>query len=269
MNQVKKLSLLGLILLCLAVVISRLRGTSDLPPSTAIKTSANGHVATDLGAGRLAQQPTILRAKPDGGEAEASPTSSPRPWKHTGTADGAAGSRQTQLFPTGTTFINPGWFDGPAPPADTSGMPPESKKNALTPGSASPNECSSDSAAPPDSSGAPSPSQAWPDQASYHVPVPPARQSTPSPAGDYPVSPAVPPRQLLTEPNDSFWLMSQRVYGSGQYYKALFEHNRQRVASPDQIDAGIEIDTPPLDELRALYPQLFRDSGRSSAARGS
>jgi nucleoid-associated protein YgaU len=268
MNQVKKLSLLGLTLLCLAVVISRLRGTSELPPSTAIKTSASGHVATDLAAGRLAQQPTILRAKPDGGEAEASPTSSPRPWKQSGTADGVAGANQTQLFPTGTTFINPGWFDGPAPPAGTSDLTPDPKKNAPIPAPASPDECSAGSVAP-NSPRTTASSHSWPDQASYQVTVPPASQPAPSLEGDNTISPAGPPRQLVTEPNDSFWLISRRAYGSGQYYKALFEHNRQRVASPDQIDAGIEIDTPPLEELRSLYPQLFRDSGRSSAARGS
>lgn len=265
MNQVKKLSLLGMILLCLAVVIVRLRGSSDLPPSTVIKASPSGRSGTDLGAGRLAQQPTILRAKPDGGEAEASPISSPREWKRTEAVDGAAAANQPPLYPTGTTFINPGWFDGPARSGGTAGATSEPRDRDPNRERARPDDTSSGPAAPSDSSNAAAPARAWPDQASYQVPAQPAIRPDVPPSGAI----SVPPRQLVTEANDSFWLMSQRVYGSGQYYKALFEHNRQRVASPDQIDAGIEIETPPLDELRALYPQLFRDSGRSSAARGS
>jgi nucleoid-associated protein YgaU len=60
---------------------------------------------------------------------------------------------------------------------------------------------------------------------------------------------------------DSFWDISLRVYGVGDYYKALYYHNRQRVRRPDRIEPGLEILTPPATELRNLYPELCPQTG--------
>jgi nucleoid-associated protein YgaU len=70
-------------------------------------------------------------------------------------------------------------------------------------------------------------------------------------------SPPTTTRRITTGPNDSFWTISEAVYGSKAYYRALFRHNRQAVLRPDQLKAGIELEVPPLETLRSLYPEEF------------
>lgn len=78
--------------------------------------------------------------------------------------------------------------------------------------------------------------------------APPSRDL--SPAG-----PAAPKRIVLAA-RSSFWTLSEEHYGSAAYYKALFAHNRDRVGAPDELDAGLELEIPALDELRSRYPQF-------------
>lgn len=76
-------------------------------------------------------------------------------------------------------------------------------------------------------------------------------------------TPAVPvatralPEFVLTDAEDSFWSISERVYGSGVYYRALFRHNEAKVLRPDQLRAGVEVRTPSLEVLKKLYPAEF------------
>jgi hypothetical protein len=64
------------------------------------------------------------------------------------------------------------------------------------------------------------------------------------------------PTTYVTIALDSFWDISKLRYaGEGRYFKALFIHNRDRISRPDQIPAGIEIETPPAAELLRLYPE--------------
>jgi len=56
--------------------------------------------------------------------------------------------------------------------------------------------------------------------------------------------------------DDSFWSISERVYGTGVYFKALYEHNRERFLEPDRIAQGGEVEVPSLDALKRLYPDL-------------
>ncbi|MCA9119026.1 MAG: hypothetical protein H6822_17065 [Planctomycetaceae bacterium] len=62
------------------------------------------------------------------------------------------------------------------------------------------------------------------------------------------------PEFVLTEANDSFWSISEEVYGSGAYYRALFRHNESKVLRPDQLRPGMRVNTPPLEVLRKNYP---------------
>jgi len=65
------------------------------------------------------------------------------------------------------------------------------------------------------------------------------------------------PTTYVTIDQDSFWNISKLRYGGeGRYFKALYFHNRGRILHPDQIPAGIEIETPTAAELRRLYPDL-------------
>jgi nucleoid-associated protein YgaU len=70
----------------------------------------------------------------------------------------------------------------------------------------------------------------------------------------------VPPQRpefVLTGADDSFWSISEQVYGSGAYYRALFRHNESKVLRPDQLRPGIQVNTPPLEVLQKRYPTDF------------
>jgi nucleoid-associated protein YgaU len=92
------------------------------------------------------------------------------------------------------------------------------------------------------------------------------------------------PRQFegdsyTAEPNDNYWRISQKVYGTGAYFKALEEHNRQQLGDKPLINVGDVVSVPPVDELRQNYPELSprprkipaeprREALVSAAARG-
>ena len=58
------------------------------------------------------------------------------------------------------------------------------------------------------------------------------------------------------QPNDSYWTISERVYGSGAYFRALAEQNRGKAARPDRLPPGLVISTPPVAQLEKDYPDL-------------
>lgn len=66
-------------------------------------------------------------------------------------------------------------------------------------------------------------------------------------------------------PNDNFWTISRRQYGSGRYFAALAKHNQDRVADPQRLRPGIQISTPPAAALEAKYPELIDKSGAAAA----
>jgi nucleoid-associated protein YgaU len=72
------------------------------------------------------------------------------------------------------------------------------------------------------------------------------------------------------QPNDNYWVISEKVYGSGAYFNALAEHNRSKVAQRDKLRVGETISTPTIAQLEQSYPQLcpkpsHRDTVRSRA----
>ncbi|HVX12488.1 MAG TPA: LysM peptidoglycan-binding domain-containing protein [Pirellulales bacterium] len=58
------------------------------------------------------------------------------------------------------------------------------------------------------------------------------------------------------EPNDNFWRISQKVYGTGAYFKALEAHNRQQFGDRPLINVGDAISVPPVTMLQEKYPDL-------------
>jgi type II secretory pathway pseudopilin PulG len=60
---------------------------------------------------------------------------------------------------------------------------------------------------------------------------------------------------------ETYWQISKRLYGTGAYFKALFEHNRARYPSPSSLRPGVVISTPPASALHQAYPQLCPQSG--------
>lgn len=65
--------------------------------------------------------------------------------------------------------------------------------------------------------------------------------------------------------NDTYWTISERVYGTGSYFKALYEHNRLRSADADRLSAGVELQTPDAATLERLYSELSPKVERASA----
>ncbi len=69
------------------------------------------------------------------------------------------------------------------------------------------------------------------------------------------------------QPNDNYWLISEKLYGTGAYFKALFEHNRDRFPRANRLRVGDVIRTPPSEVLQQTYPKLCpRATGVSSSA---
>ncbi|MBI1903392.1 MAG: LysM peptidoglycan-binding domain-containing protein [Planctomycetia bacterium] len=105
-------------------------------------------------------------------------------------------------------------------------------------------------------------------------PFPSAARSGASPAAEpapgaerFP-SATVAPRYIARS-DDSFWLIAKRLYGSGDYYEALYEHNKDRHRGIADLKEGDLVETPSIDELRRLYPSLCpaaaEKSGTSAA----
>ena len=60
----------------------------------------------------------------------------------------------------------------------------------------------------------------------------------------------------VVEPNDNFWSISEKVYGTGHYFKALQEHNRHSYPQPDLLQPGDIVSTPSTDMLLKRYSDL-------------
>jgi nucleoid-associated protein YgaU len=67
------------------------------------------------------------------------------------------------------------------------------------------------------------------------------------------------------QPNDSYWTISQKLYGTGTYFKALTQHNRGSSAEEDRLKPGELVLAPPLAELEKNYPGLCPRSTRREA----
>jgi len=69
------------------------------------------------------------------------------------------------------------------------------------------------------------------------------------------------------QPNDSFWVISKRLYGTGAYFKALSEHNSDQVADGNRLKIGDVILAPDVSELEDSYPGLCPKPGRGELLR--
>lgn len=69
--------------------------------------------------------------------------------------------------------------------------------------------------------------------------------------------------------NDNYWLISEKLYGTGAYFKALFEHNRDRYPRANRLKVGDQIRTPPVEVLQQTYPKLCPRPRGSSTPLGA
>jgi nucleoid-associated protein YgaU len=58
------------------------------------------------------------------------------------------------------------------------------------------------------------------------------------------------------QPLDSYWTISETLYGTGAYFKALAEHNRGKGRREESLKIGESISAPPVEELQQKYPDL-------------
>ncbi len=56
---------------------------------------------------------------------------------------------------------------------------------------------------------------------------------------------------------ETLWNISQRCYGDGRYFRALFEHNAAMLAGKELVPAGTQISCPPRAELVLRYKELI------------
>lgn len=61
----------------------------------------------------------------------------------------------------------------------------------------------------------------------------------------------------IVQPNDNFWKIAKKVYGTSRYFLALKKHNETRAPDPYTLRPGLELDTPSRDTLQATYPELI------------
>jgi nucleoid-associated protein YgaU len=73
--------------------------------------------------------------------------------------------------------------------------------------------------------------------------------------------------QYTVQPNDSYWTISEKTYGSGGYFKALYEYNRKRSKIADELKLGQVLLVPEEGVLRRNYPDLC-PKPRKPAANG-
>ncbi|HEV3021677.1 MAG TPA: LysM peptidoglycan-binding domain-containing protein, partial [Pirellulales bacterium] len=62
--------------------------------------------------------------------------------------------------------------------------------------------------------------------------------------------------KYTVQPNDTLWTISEKVYGNGRYFKAIYEHNRSRLPHADRLTVGTVIAVPPVSLLEQNYTGL-------------
>ena len=67
------------------------------------------------------------------------------------------------------------------------------------------------------------------------------------------------------QPNDSYWTISERLYGTGAYFKALAQQNRGKGAGEDRLQPGELILAPEVAQLEKSYPDLCPKPSRREA----
>jgi nucleoid-associated protein YgaU len=73
-------------------------------------------------------------------------------------------------------------------------------------------------------------------------------------------------KPYVVQSDDSFWSISEKAYGNGGYYRALFQYNRDRYPNAEDVRPGSVLDIPPLDVLERQFPELT--AGAANAPSG-
>lgn len=60
------------------------------------------------------------------------------------------------------------------------------------------------------------------------------------------------------QPNDNYWRISQRVYGTAQYFSSLALYNRHRIPDPKKLRPGMKVMIPDPKLLEQKFPEFFK-----------
>jgi nucleoid-associated protein YgaU len=62
--------------------------------------------------------------------------------------------------------------------------------------------------------------------------------------------------QYTVQPGDTLWSISEKVYGTGGYFKALGARNRSVLPRSDKLTVGTQVAVPPTSDLERDFPSL-------------
>ncbi|MEZ6125172.1 MAG: LysM peptidoglycan-binding domain-containing protein [Planctomycetaceae bacterium] len=68
------------------------------------------------------------------------------------------------------------------------------------------------------------------------------------------------------QPDDTYWTISKRVYGTARYFSGLALYNQHRIPDPKKLRTGMKVLIPAPDVLESQYPELYTDLARSQAS---
>ena len=75
--------------------------------------------------------------------------------------------------------------------------------------------------------------------------------------------------KYTVQPNDNYWIISQKVYGDGGYFKAIYEHNRLRYPRADKLQVGDVLDVPPAAVLLERYADMCPKPRKTPSAQNT
>ena len=61
----------------------------------------------------------------------------------------------------------------------------------------------------------------------------------------------------VVQPQDNFWTISRKKYGTSRYFQALAEVNKSRIPDPSRMRPGMKVSTPPAELLEERYGQFM------------
>ncbi len=76
------------------------------------------------------------------------------------------------------------------------------------------------------------------------------------------------PTVYEVQPNDNFWRISSKQYGTAKYYMALARVNVDRIPDPTKLRPGMKVLTPTPETLEARFPDLFPNRAAAAVAEG-
>jgi len=99
-----------------------------------------------------------------------------------------------------------------------------------------------------------------PNEDKYGGMVPQPVDRRPAPRGNF--DPSAEPLvensgEYVIRPNDNYWRISRKVYGTARYFEALRKHNENVIPNPKNMKVGARISTPSKDLLEQQYQDLL------------